>query len=41
MKGLGTDVSGSAVYVCIRAEDVLLEQAGAASPVRVITCPVA
>ena len=28
LKGLGTDVSGSAVYVCIRAEDVLLEQAG-------------
>jgi molybdate transport system ATP-binding protein len=28
LKGLGADVSGSAVYVCIRAEDVLLEQAG-------------
>ena len=28
LKGLGTDVSGSAVYACIRAEDVLLEQAG-------------
>lgn len=28
LKGLGEDVSGSAVYVCIRAEDVLLEQAG-------------
>jgi molybdate transport system ATP-binding protein len=28
LKGLGVDVSGSAVYVCIRAEDVLLEQAG-------------
>ncbi len=28
LKGLGTDVNGSAVYVCIRAEDVLLEQAG-------------
>ena len=28
LKGLGTDLSGSAVYVCIRAEDVLLEQAG-------------
>ena len=28
LKGLGTDVSGSAIYVCIRAEDVLLEQAG-------------
>jgi molybdate transport system ATP-binding protein len=28
LKGLGADVSGSAVYVCIRADDVLLEQAG-------------
>ncbi|RPH75120.1 MAG: hypothetical protein EHM80_16785 [Nitrospiraceae bacterium] len=28
LKGLGTDVSGSAVSVCIRAEDGLLEQAG-------------
>ena len=28
LKGLGADVSGAAVYVCIRAEDVLLEQAG-------------
>lgn len=28
LKGLGADVSGSPVYVCIRAEDVLLEQAG-------------
>ena len=28
LKGLGADMSGSAVYVCIRAEDVLLEQAG-------------
>jgi molybdate transport system ATP-binding protein len=28
LKGLGGDVSGSTVYVCIRAEDVLLEQAG-------------
>jgi molybdate transport system ATP-binding protein len=28
LKGLGADVSGSAVYVCIRAEDVLLERAG-------------
>jgi molybdate transport system ATP-binding protein len=28
LKGLGDDVSGSPVYVCIRAEDVLLEQAG-------------
>ena len=28
LKGLSADVSGSAVYVCIRAEDVLLEQAG-------------
>ncbi len=28
LKGLGADVSGTAVYVCIRAEDVLLEQAG-------------
>ena len=28
LKGLGADVSGSAVYVCIRAEDILLEQAG-------------
>jgi molybdate transport system ATP-binding protein len=28
LKGLGADVSGSAVYVCIRAEDVLLEQVG-------------
>ena len=27
LKGLGEDVSGSAVYVCIRAGDVLLEQA--------------
>ncbi|MGH7147178.1 MAG: TOBE domain-containing protein, partial [Nitrospiraceae bacterium] len=28
LKGLGAYVSGSTVYVCIRAEDVLLEQAG-------------
>jgi molybdate transport system ATP-binding protein len=28
LKGLGADVSGSAVYVCIRAEDILLEQVG-------------
>ncbi len=28
LKSLGADVSGSAVYVCIRADDVLLEQAG-------------
>ena len=28
LKGLGADVNGAAVYVCIRAEDVLLEQAG-------------
>ena len=28
LKALGADVSGSAVYVCIRAEDVLLQQAG-------------
>jgi len=28
LKGLGANVSGSPVYVCIRAEDVLLEQAG-------------
>ena len=28
LKGLGVDVSGTAVYVCIRAEDVLLEQPG-------------
>ncbi|MEK7352491.1 MAG: TOBE domain-containing protein, partial [Nitrospirota bacterium] len=28
LKGLGADVSGAAVYVCIRAEDVLLEQSG-------------
>jgi len=28
LKGLGADVSGTVVYVCIRAEDVLLEQAG-------------
>jgi molybdate transport system ATP-binding protein len=28
LKGLGADENGSAVYVCIRAEDVLLEQAG-------------
>ena len=27
LKGLGADVSGTAVYVCIRAEDVLLEEA--------------
>lgn len=29
LKGLGHDIDGSSVYVCIRAEDVLLEQAGA------------
>jgi molybdate transport system ATP-binding protein len=28
LKGLGTDPIGSSVYVCIRAEDVLIEQAG-------------
>lgn len=28
LKGLGQDLSGAAVYVCIRAEDVLLERAG-------------
>lgn len=28
LKGLGQDLNGSSVYVCIRAEDVLLEQAG-------------
>jgi molybdate transport system ATP-binding protein len=28
LKGLGTNPIGSAVFVCIRAEDVLLEQAG-------------
>ena len=28
LKGLGADVIDSAVYVCIRAEDILLEQAG-------------
>ncbi len=28
LKGLGSDTIGSAVYVCIRAEDVVLEQAG-------------
>ncbi len=28
LKSVGTDLTGSAVYVCIRAEDVLLEQTG-------------
>ncbi len=28
LKGLGSDAIGAAVYVCIRAEDVVLEQAG-------------
>jgi molybdate transport system ATP-binding protein len=28
LKSLGAEVSGSSVFVCIRAEDVLLEQAG-------------
>jgi molybdate transport system ATP-binding protein len=28
LKSLGTDLKGSVVYVCIRAEDVLLEQTG-------------
>jgi molybdopterin-binding protein len=28
LKGLGSDAIGSPVFVCIRAEDVVLEQAG-------------
>lgn len=28
LKGFGADANGAAVYVCIRAEDVLHEQAG-------------